>query len=182
MGDVKWPVAELLFSPSDATPISTDEATLKSWTDVSDRLAAAATYWLATGRPDGRPHVMPVLGVWLQDSMYVATRPQSRKGKNLAQNTDCVISVSTETVNLVVECVASELTDDIDLGHAADAFKAKYDWGLTVRTGHAYEESLPGSPVYGLYRLSPRLAFGFGPDGMTATKWRFNAPATKEIA
>ncbi len=173
MDDRNRPAAELLFSPSDATPISTDEATLKPWTDASEHLGAAPTYWLATGRPDGRPHVMPVLGVWLQDAIYVATRPQSRKGKNLAQNVDCVVSVTTETVSLVVECVATELTDDIDLDQAADAFQVKYEWRLTVRSGHAYEESLPGSPVYGLYRLAPTRAFGFGPDGMTATKWIF---------
>ena len=151
MDKTNTPVAELLFSAADATPISTDETTIKPWSEASDQLAAAPKYWLATGRLDGRPHVMPVLGVWLKEAIHVATRPSSRKGKNLANRADCVITVSTETVDLAVECVASEIIDDPGLSQVADTFEVKY----------------------GLYRLVPRLAFGFGPDGMTATRWRF---------
>jgi hypothetical protein len=168
-----WPTAELLFSAADATPISTDEATVKPWAEAREGLAGAPKYWLATGRPNGRPHVMPVLAVWIEESLFVSTRGTSTKGRNLAQNAHCVITVSIETVDLVVECAATELTDDADLRRVADAFDAKYGWRLTVREGHAHEESLPGSPVYGLYELTPELAFGFGADGMTATRWRF---------
>lgn len=167
------PVADLLFSAADATPISTDQATLKSWSEASAQVAAAPKYWLATGRPNGHPHVMPVLAVWGEGAILLATRPGSRKGKNLAQNAECVVSVSTDTVDVVVECVAAEVEDDTGLRQVADAFVDKYGWRLTVRDGRAREESLPGSPHYSLYRLTPTRAFGFGPDGMTATRWRF---------
>jgi len=45
------PVAELLFSPADATPMSTDEATVMPWDQALGQLAAAPKYWLATTSP-----------------------------------------------------------------------------------------------------------------------------------
>jgi hypothetical protein len=33
---------------------------------------APATYWLATVRPDGRPHVMPILAVWVNGMLFFA--------------------------------------------------------------------------------------------------------------
>lgn len=116
---------------------------------------------------------MPVLGVWQDGAIYIATRPNSRKGKNLVRNDDCVVTVSTETVDLVVECTASEVTEATAFDRVADAFVAKYQWRLTIRDGRAHQDDLPGSPEYALYQLVARRAFGFGVDGMTATRWRF---------
>ena len=154
-------------------PISTDEATLKPWAQARDTLAASPKYWLATGRPNGNPHVMPVLGVWLDDTMHITTRPGSRKARNLAHNSRCVLTVSAEEIDLIVECVASEITGDPGLQRVADAFKAKYNWTLSVRDGLVHEDSLPGSPLYSFYKLAHTMVFGFGPDGLTATRWRF---------
>ena len=73
----KEPIAELLFGPEDATPMSTDETTLKPWAQACERLEEQAKYWLATARPDGRPHVMPVLAVWM-DGRCTSARAQAR--------------------------------------------------------------------------------------------------------
>lgn len=111
-----------------------------------------------------------------EHSPYVSTRPTSRKGKNLAQSAECTVTVSTESVDLVVDCTATEVTDEAHLRRAADAFFAQHEWRLTVRDGHAYKKDLPQSPTYGVYKLVPDLAFGFGADGLTATRWRFPRP------
>lgn len=92
----KEPIAELLFGPEEATPMSTDEATLKPWAEARGRLDEQAKYWLATVRPDGRPHAMPVLAVWMDGALYVSTRPTSHKGRNLAHNPHCVITFATD--------------------------------------------------------------------------------------
>lgn len=44
------------------------------------------THWLATVRPDGRPHVMPVGVLWVDGAFYFSTGAGTRKGKNLARN------------------------------------------------------------------------------------------------
>ena len=46
------------------------------------RLRAATIYWIATTRPDGRPHSMPVWGVWVDGALWFGTYGQ--KVRNLA--------------------------------------------------------------------------------------------------
>ncbi len=60
------PRAEPLRLP---TGYGTPTATL-DWGAVRSRLAAAPTYWVVTCRADGRPHVVPVDGLWLDDVWY----------------------------------------------------------------------------------------------------------------
>lgn len=170
------PAAELLFAPRDAVPISTDEATIKPWSQARACLESAPKAWLSTVRPDGRPHAMPILMVLIGDTVCFATRPGSRKGKNLAGNAHCVILASDETIDVVVEGDATRVGDEAGLRRVAAALKAKYGWEFTLRDGSAHEDSLPGSPEYAFYQVTPTRAFGYGPDGMTATRWRFDQP------
>jgi hypothetical protein len=60
---VQEPVAELepQFSDDDATPTP--------WAEARERLESAEVYWLTTMRPDGRPHVTPLVAVWLDDAL-----------------------------------------------------------------------------------------------------------------
>ena len=134
--------------------------------------------WLATARPYGRPHVMPVLAVWMDGALYVSTRPSSRKGKNLAHDPHCVITFATDDLDVVVEGEAAKVTGDAKVDRVADAFASKYEWHFAVRDGVAYDESLPGPLVYGFYEVKPTRAFGYGADGMTATRWRFQRAQT----
>ena len=39
------------------------EATARSWEEAADLLARAEVSWLTTVRPDGRPHVTPLITV-----------------------------------------------------------------------------------------------------------------------
>ncbi len=51
-----------------------------SWDDVRQRVEAERWYWVATTEPGGRPHVRPVLAVWLHDKIYSTTSPGAAKG------------------------------------------------------------------------------------------------------
>lgn len=62
----KEPVAEL-----DAR-FSSDGATRTGWAEARRRLEDAEVYWLSTVRPDGRPHVTPLLSVWLDGAFMTA--------------------------------------------------------------------------------------------------------------
>ena len=48
------------------------------WAEAERRLAAAHDHWLATVHPDGRPHVMPVWGVWLGGRLWFSCAVGSR--------------------------------------------------------------------------------------------------------
>jgi hypothetical protein len=174
------PVTEFLFRPEDATPMSTDPADLMDWSAAAEQLAALPKYWLATGRASGRPHVMPVMGVWLGGSLTVSSRPGSVKGRNLLRGGGggdggghCVVTAATDLGDLVLEGVAGHVTDLGRQRDLAEAFVAKYDWRFALRDGRVYDDSLPGSPEYAFFEITPEKAFGYGPDGLTATRWRF---------
>ncbi|PZG38799.1 pyridoxamine 5'-phosphate oxidase [Spongiactinospora gelatinilytica] len=167
------PTAELLFGEADATPMSTDPATVKPWAQARRCLESAPKAWLSTVRPDGRPHAMPVLVVWVDDAACFATRPASRKARNLGGSGHCVLTAATPDLDLVLEGVAARVPDAAGRRRIADAFAAEYQWHFALRGDAAYDDGLPGSPEYVFYRVTPARAFGYGPDGLTATRWRF---------
>ena len=104
-------------------------------------LEEAEVYWLTTVRPDGRPHVTPLLAIWLDGALYFSTGASERKAKNLAQNAHCVLTTGCNALNegldLVVEGDAATMRDEATLQRVADLYAAKYgpDWRFTVRDG-----------------------------------------------
>jgi general stress protein 26 len=166
---VKDPLAELQpqFSSEDATPTA--------WAEARLRLEKAEVYWLATVRPDGRPHVTPVVSVWLDGALYFCTGPSERKAKNLARSSHCVITTGCnvlEGLDLVVEGEAIKVSDEARLQRVADKYASKYNppFHFTVRDGAFYGEG--GMAL--VYEVTPATAFGFGKgESFSQTRWRF---------
>lgn len=75
------------------------------WSWAAERLAATRNYWVVTVSGDGRPHALPVWGVWHDDEHRFAFScgPRSRKARNLAANPHAVVAVDD-----TVECVSVE--------------------------------------------------------------------------
>src|SRR5207302_6770572 len=71
---------------------------------------APNTYWLATARPDGRPHIAGVGALWFDGRFYFVSGPGTRKSQNLAKNPNCAISVILKGIDLVVEGTARVVT------------------------------------------------------------------------
>jgi general stress protein 26 len=138
--------------------------------------ARTQTPFLATTRPDGRPHVAAVGALWDEGKVYFTSGSGTRKSRNLAQNANCVISMSLPGIDLVVEGTAAKLTDDPTLQRLAKRY-ADQGWPATVKDGaFTYEYSAPsaGPPPWDLYAVTPTTIFGVltvEPGG--ATRWRF---------
>src|SRR5437016_11985722 len=66
------------------------------WSRALKQLEAgtAPSYWLATTKPDGRPHLAAVGALWVDGKIYFTSGTRTRKGRNLAANPACVFSVS----------------------------------------------------------------------------------------
>jgi hypothetical protein len=149
------------------------------WEDALPRLSGASIYWFATVRPGGRPHVRPVLAVWVDGAMCTTSSPNARKGRNLASNASCAITTSTDGIDFIVEGAAYEVSDDALLDRVAAAYRAKYQWPVTVTDGrfHApYGAPAAGPPPYQPYAIRPTAVYGFGTDERYAprsTRWRF---------
>src|SRR3954470_6119601 len=61
------------------------------------------TCWLATIDSDGRPHVTGVGALWLDGAFWFETGERTRKGRNLARDPRCTMSLATDEFDVVVE-------------------------------------------------------------------------------
>jgi nitroimidazol reductase NimA-like FMN-containing flavoprotein (pyridoxamine 5'-phosphate oxidase superfamily) len=160
---------------------SSPGATALPWTDAERLLQNAGVYWLSTVRPDGRPHVVPLIAVWLDGALYFSTGEDENKAKNLAKNPRVVIttgcSALSDRLDIVVEGEAMAVRDDATLRRLADAYVAKYGEGWR----------LPGSDGVVVFEVTPTTAFGFGrgdasgpppQGGFSQTRWRFQSGPT----
>jgi nitroimidazol reductase NimA-like FMN-containing flavoprotein (pyridoxamine 5'-phosphate oxidase superfamily) len=136
------------------------------------------TSFLATTRPDGRPHLAGVGAVWEDGKVYFVSGAGTRKSRNVAQNSTCAIAMSLPGIDLVIEGVAKEVTDDETLHRLAKRY-ADGGWPAKVKDGaFTYDYSAPsaGPPPWDLYAVTPTTVFGVlaaEPGG--ATRWRFEA-------
>jgi hypothetical protein len=134
------------------------------------------TYWLATTRPDGRPHLTAVGGLWDDGKVYFTSGPGARKSRNLSLEPSCVVSVSLKDIDLVIEGTAAKVADNATLKRLAKKYAAQ-GWPASVLDGaltHEFSAPSAGPPPWHLYAITPETVFGVAtaePHG--ATRWRF---------
>ena len=163
---------------------------LVDWAPIEARLAQGMTQapgtggpnrhtcWLATINPDGSPHVTGVGAIWVDDAFWFETGETTRKGRNVARDPRCTLSVSTDDFDLVVEGEAQKVTDPATVAAMAERWAAE-GWPCRVDdTGEAltaaFSAPSAGPPPWHVYRLVPRTATALStvePGG--ATRWRF---------
>lgn len=133
--------------------------------------------FLATTRPDGRPHLAGVGAMWDEGKVYFVSGERTRKSRNVAENANCSISMAYADMDLVFEGRAARVTDDAPLQRLAKRY-AEGGWPARVENGaFTYDYSAPsaGPPPWHLYAVAPRTVFAVlsaEPGG--ATRWRFD--------
>ncbi|MET7937619.1 pyridoxamine 5'-phosphate oxidase family protein [Streptomyces sp. NPDC005322] len=156
---------------------SSPDATATPWAEALPSLEKAEISWLSTVRPDGRPHVTPLMSVWRDGALHFATGEQERKALNLAANPHVVLTTGTnadEGCDLVVEGEAVQVTDENRLAQLAAAWEAKYGprWHFEVRA-EAFDSKDHGGRAL-VFEVAPRTVFGFSRgEGFSQTRWRF---------
>ena len=90
---------------------SNDLTALKPWPWALERLEKSHNYWISTARPDGRPHLMIVWGVWWQDAFWFSTGPRTRKAKNIVHDPHVVIGTEKADEAVILEGTAEEIKD-----------------------------------------------------------------------
>ena len=135
---------------------------LLAWKWADTRLRKSHNYWIATSRPDGRPHLMIVWGLWRDGAFYFCTGKTSRKARNLSANAWCVIGSEQAEQAVIVEGEAKLVTDAALRGSFGKLYQKKYKWDM-----EGFTEPL--------YVVHPRVAFGFWENNFvnTATRWQF---------
>ena len=98
---------------------SSEGAHPTEWADGRQHLEEAEVFWLSTVRPDGRPHVTPLLAVWCVDAMYFCTGSDERKAKNLKRNPNCILTTGrntlAESLDVVVEGQVVKVSGEAEL-------------------------------------------------------------------
>jgi uncharacterized pyridoxamine 5'-phosphate oxidase family protein len=157
---------------------SSEGARETAWTEARKRLEEAEVFWVSTVRPDGRPHVTPLIAVWVDGLLYFCTGESERKAKNLERNPHCVLTTGSNALghglDLVVEGDAARVSNDEQLRRIAAAYEAKYgpDWRFEVRDGFFVHPGGTGAVL--VFEVVPRKAFGFRKgEEYSQTRWTF---------
>jgi general stress protein 26 len=144
------------------------------WAAVERLLTDAQLYWLVTVRADGRPHAVPLVGVWHDGAFAFCTGPDEQKQRNLDGNAHVAVTTGSTGADgwdsgedVVVEGTATRVSDPGALGTLAAAWAAKYrdDWRFEVRGDEFVEVSDSGGATEGgawVYRVAPAKVIVFG--------------------
>ena len=156
-------------------------ATAPRWTEVEALLTDAQLYWIVTVRADGRPHAVPLVGVWWEGAFVFCTGREEQKARNLAVAPRVAVTTGTTGAGgwdsgkeVVVEGTAERVTDAGALQALADAWYAKYgeDWHFAVRGEEFVHVNHDGHAGARVYRVAPAKVLVFGGEH-GQTRFRF---------
>ena len=129
---MRQPVTELDARFSDSAAVATD------WEKTRRVLEDAELFWIATVRADGRPHLTPLVAVWLDDAVYFATGFGEQKAVNLRTNQNVILTTGCSEwergLDVVVEGEAVRVTEESVLERLAEAWATKWAYDGSVTT------------------------------------------------
>ncbi len=143
---------------------------LLSWQEVEPRLAQSHDYWVASAWPDGRPHVMPVWGVWDGAALWFSSSGRSRKIANLTHDPRCVATTDDALDPVILEGTAEVVVHEDAIGRFLELLNAKYDVD--------YPLDFLDPAVNATVRVLPHTAFALLQSDFlgSPTRWRFPRP------
>ena len=137
---------------------------------------ACRNYFVVTADASGRPHSMPVWGVWSpEDSVFwFSSAPGARKIRNLSENPQMAVTTDDSREVVSVEGVAHPLAEDA-VDRMARAWVAKYGEDLDAASAESITEMVEFIQANAVYEMVPERAFGMieTPEDFSrrATKW-----------
>jgi nitroimidazol reductase NimA-like FMN-containing flavoprotein (pyridoxamine 5'-phosphate oxidase superfamily) len=155
---------------------SDPEAEATSWAETKKALDAAQLFWITTVRRDGRPHVTPLVAVWLDDALYFTTGPDEQKAVNLRHNSQVTLTTGCNDwergIDVVVEGEAERVAEQPLLARLAEAWTGKWDgrWRWEVGDG-CFRGDDGAAPL--VFRVRPSKVFAFAKGRFSQTRHRF---------
>ncbi|HEY8525335.1 MAG TPA: pyridoxamine 5'-phosphate oxidase family protein [Acidimicrobiales bacterium] len=146
-----------------------------SWDDTLRALETAELFWITTVRADGRPHMSPLVAVWLDGALHFSTGAEEQKAVNLRTNPHVLLATGGNDwdrgLDVVVEGEAVPTTDEPTLRRLAERWRTKWDgrWDYEVRDGAFHHEG--GAAL--VFSVIPTKVLAFGKAPYTHTRHRF---------
>ena len=135
------------------------------WSEVEMKLKEALAYWIASTRPDGRPHVVPRDGMWLEGALYYGGSPQTVHYRNISKNPKVAVHIGDGQEAIIVEgSVATEKPTEETAARLADEMFAKYP---------QYGRIDPAMYMGGVSVLRPRRVLAWTSFTENATRFTF---------
>ncbi len=152
--------------------VTGEEGELLPWEHARERLEREQVYWVGTTRPNGRPHVTPIWGVWVNERLYFDGSPETRRGRNLAANPAVAIHVARgdegkDVVILEGEAYQIHGPQRVLAEQLAAAYGAKY-------AAEGYEPAPDTWEEGGLYEVQAHTVLAWTNFPVNATRWRFD--------
>jgi nitroimidazol reductase NimA-like FMN-containing flavoprotein (pyridoxamine 5'-phosphate oxidase superfamily) len=164
---------------------SDDGAKPTSWEHTDAILETAQLFWIATVRDDGRPHLVPLVAVWLDGMIHFSSGPEEQKTFNLRQQRDVALLTGSnqwyEGLDVVVEGPAERVTEPDRLERIATAWDTKWNgfWGSHTVTEEGFRGPSGGTAWVYAVRPTKIFAFGRGAAGFSQTRYRPAARAPR---
>jgi general stress protein 26 len=158
------------------TRFSEPDTVATGWDATRRALETAELFWITTVRADGRPHVSPLVAVWLDGAIHFCTGTTEQKFINLRGNPHVILTTGCnqwdEGLDVVVEGDAVQVTDAGMLDRLAEAWTTKWDgrWRFEARDGAFHH--LEGSEAL-VFSVAPTKVLAFGKGTFTHTRHRF---------
>lgn len=135
------------------------------WTDIDRRLESARVYWIASTRPDGRPHVIPRDGLWLDGRFYYGGSAKTVHYRNITHNPHIAVHIGDGQEAIMVEgTVGIEEPSEEMAERLSDEMFAKYP---------QYGRLDPSLYLGGVSVLRPRRVLAWTSFTENATRFRF---------
>ena len=132
-----------------------------SWTEVEQKLVASKSYWLATTRPDGRPHTVPVDGLWLDGAFYFGGDPATVHIRNLRSDPRAVVHTESGESPVIAEGTAEWCRPgQEEISRLVEATRTKYGYPVSADSYGA-----------GTWRLSPTVVLAWNVLYQDATRF-----------
>jgi|SRR6185436_13693647 len=74
-----------------------------SWEWVASQLIESKHYWLCSVRPDGRPHVVPRWGVFIDNKLYYDGSTETRHARNILENPHITLNLESGEKAIIME-------------------------------------------------------------------------------
>jgi general stress protein 26 len=155
---------------------SEPEAAAVSWAETAKVIEKAELFWICTVRADGRPHVTPLVAVWLDGALHFSTGAEEQKGINLRGNPHVTLITGCNTwdrgLDVMVEGDAVRVTDTDTLERLAAAWATKWGggWRFGVADG-AFRHENGGVAL--VFSVRPEKVLAFGKGTFSHTRHRF---------
>jgi len=155
---------------------SDPDAVATGWDETRRVLETAELFWISTVRADGRPHVTPLVAVWLDGAIYFTTGATEQKALNLRGNPHVILMTGCNHwdagLDAVVEGDAVPLTDDDVLERLASAWATKWDgrWQYEGRNGGLHHKNGGMALVF---EVKPTKILAFAKGTFSHTRHQF---------